>query len=153
MSALELRIPPVAVALCAAGGMWLAALALPGAAFAFPWRAQVGVAFTVFGIVIALAGVAAFRKARTTVNPTTPQASSAVVKSGVYRWSRNPMYVGFLLILIGWGVYLSNLVSALVVPLFVAYMNRFQIQPEERALTAKFGAEYTEYRQTVRRWI
>ncbi len=63
------------------------------------------------------------------------------------------MYVGFLLILIGWGVYLSNLVSALVVPLFVAYMNRFQIQPEERALTAKFGAEYTEYRQTVRRWI
>ncbi len=63
------------------------------------------------------------------------------------------MYVGFLLVLIGWVVYLSSFVSAMMVPLFVMYMNRFQIQPEERALATKFGAEYTEYMQRVRRWV
>jgi protein-S-isoprenylcysteine O-methyltransferase Ste14 len=153
VSALELRVPPVAVALCVAGGMWLVSVALPSAAFAFPWRAEVAGALALLGIVIALAGVAAFHRARTTVNPTTPHTSSTVVASGIYRWSRNPMYVGFLLVLIGWVVYLSSLVSAMMVPLFVMYMNRFQIQPEERALATKFGAEYTEYMQRVRRWV
>lgn len=153
VNALELRIPPVAVALCAAVGMWLAALALPDASVGLYWSAQVAMAFAALGIVIALAGVAAFREAQTTVDPTTPQASSAIVASGVYRWSRNPMYVGFLLVLVGWGVHLSNAASALVVPLFVVYMNRFQIQPEERALAAKFGDDYTKYMQRVRRWV
>ncbi len=153
VSMLELRVPPVVVGLCAAGGMWLAALVAPGATFAVSGRVEVAIALAALGAVIALAGVAAFRRVRTTVNPTTPQASSTVVTSGVYRWSRNPMYVGFLLVLIGWSVYLFNFVSALLVPAFVVYMNHFQIKPEERALVAKFGTEYTEYMQRIRRWF
>ncbi|MDR2239396.1 MAG: isoprenylcysteine carboxylmethyltransferase family protein [Zoogloeaceae bacterium] len=155
MSVLELRVPPPLVALCAAALMWLAAWLPKTAAltFALPWRIPVAVALIIAGIAIALAGMAAFRKARTTINPLKPHTASAIVTSGVYQWSRNPMYAGVLLALTGWGVYLSNPVSALALPLFVAYLNRFQIKPEERALTTKFGAEYTAYTQRVRRWL
>ena len=63
------------------------------------------------------------------------------------------MYLGFLLVLIGWAVYLSNIIATVMIAAFVVYMNRFQIAPEERALAAKFGARYTAYTQRVRRWL
>jgi len=63
------------------------------------------------------------------------------------------MYVGFLLVLVGWSAYLANVAALLLIPMFVVYMNRFQIKPEERALATKFGTEYTEYMQRVRRWL
>ena len=153
MRALELRVPPLAVVLFAALCMWLVARVVPALAVGIPWRVAAAIACAVLGAAIVLAGVAAFRQAHTTLNPTTPEASSAVVASGVYRWSRNPMYLGFLVLLAGWAVYLANLVSVLLLPAFVAYMNRFQIKPEERALEAKFGASYTSYKQQVRRWV
>jgi protein-S-isoprenylcysteine O-methyltransferase Ste14 len=87
------------------------------------------------------------------VNPTQPETSSTIVTSGIYRWSRNPMYAGFLLILAGWAVQLASIAAVLLLPAFVLYMNRYQIQPEERALTDKFGAEYLSYRRRVRRWL
>ncbi len=102
---------------------------------------------------MAFAGVAAFRRERTTVNPLTPGAATSVVSSGVYSRSRNPMYVGFLLALAGWAVYLSNVAAALLLPAFVAYMNRYQIKPEERVLLAKFGTAFEQYMARVRRWI
>jgi protein-S-isoprenylcysteine O-methyltransferase Ste14 len=150
---LELRVPPLAVVLVWALGMWLVARVTPALAVGIPWRVAAAIACAVSGAAIALAGVVAFRQAHTTVNPTTPEASSAVVTSGVYRWSRNPMYLGFLVVLAGWAVYLANVVSVLLLPAFVAYMTRFQIKPEERALEAKFGAPYTRYEQQVRRWL
>jgi protein-S-isoprenylcysteine O-methyltransferase Ste14 len=76
-----------------------------------------------------------------------------MVTSGVYGVSRNPMYVGFLLVLIGWAAFLSHALAFALLPLFVAYMNRFQIEPEERALSAKFGGQFQEYRRSVRRWV
>ena len=79
--------------------------------------------------------------------------SSSVVASGVYRHSRNPMYLGLLLVLSGWALYLSNAAPALLLPAFVGYMNRFQIEPEERILAAKFGAPFTDYVAAVRRWL
>jgi protein-S-isoprenylcysteine O-methyltransferase Ste14 len=72
---------------------------------------------------------------------------------GVYRISRNPMYLGFLLALAGWAVYLSNAGAAVLVPAFVAYMTQFQIKPEERALLAKFDSEFAQYTSRVRRWL
>jgi protein-S-isoprenylcysteine O-methyltransferase Ste14 len=105
------------------------------------------------GIAIALAGVAEFRRAQTTVDPTDPAKTSAVVKSGVYRHTRNPMYLGFLLVLAGWAAYLSSLVASVGPLLFVLYMNRFQIGPEERVLEARFGASFEAYLRSVRRWI
>jgi len=105
------------------------------------------------GIFFILAGVYEFQKAKTTLNPTTPAATSSVVASGIYRVSRNPMYVGFLLALTGWAIFLSHPLPFLLLPAFVAYMNRFQISPEERVLSAKFGDEYDTYKQSVRRWL
>lgn len=83
----------------------------------------------------------------------TPEASSAIVTTGIYRISKNPMYLGFLLTLAGLGLYLGNAVAALFLPAFVGYLNRFQIRPEERALLARFGAPFSEYMGRVRRWI
>ncbi len=153
MSTLELRIPPVVLVLVAAVSMWSVAEAIPRLAFSLPWRVEVAAALVVSGLLTAAAGVAAFHRARTTVNPTTPEASSTVVASGIYGWSRNPMYLGFLLVLLGWGAYLGNVIALLLVAAFVAYMTRYQIKPEERALQAKFGIAYTEYMQRVRRWL
>ena len=153
VNALEFKVPPLVLVLLIAGAMWFAAKQLPSLAFMLPWRH--GLAATIFGggILFLLAGLYEFRKARTTFNPLKPDAASAVVTSGIYRVSRNPMYMGFLLALTGWGVWLSHPLPFLFLPVFVAYMNRFQILPEERALSAKFGREYDVYKHNVRRWL
>lgn len=105
------------------------------------------------GLAIGLAGVRSFRSAGTTVNPLKPDGSSALVVNGIFRRTRNPMYLGLLLLLLGWGLYLANPFALLLVVAFPPYMNRFQIRPEERALEAAFGQAFTEYRRRVRRWL
>lgn len=107
----------------------------------------------VAGIVIVGFGVAPFRRAKTTVNPRQPQNASALVTSGIYRATRNPMYLGLLLVLIAWGVMLAHGLALIVLPGFVLYMNRFQIAPEEAVLTGLFGTAFTEYTGKVRRWL
>ncbi|GAA5194640.1 isoprenylcysteine carboxylmethyltransferase family protein [Ferrimonas gelatinilytica] len=99
-----------------------------------------------------LCGVIDFRRARTTLDPRTPQASQRLVFRGVYSHSRNPMYLGMLL-LIGLGTYLASPVAMLLTPAFVLYLNRYQIAQEERDLLAKFGIEFERYCRQVRRWI
>lgn len=153
MQRLELKVPPVAQALVIGFLMWLLSASLPSLALSLPWRTMLALAFYVAGTVIALAGLVEFIRRKTTVNPVTPGAAAVVVTSGIYRWSRNPMYLGLLLVLIGWAVWLSNLMAFALLPLFVLYMNRFQIEPEERALSAKFGRSFTEYTRSVRRWV
>ena len=90
---------------------------------------------------------------RTTINPLRPHNASAIVSHGIYRYTRNPMYVGLLMFLTAWAVWLSNLLAFAVLPVFVACLTRLQIIPEERILTEKFGETYTRYAQNVRRWI
>ncbi len=153
MNALELRIPPLALVLLTAVLMGLLAWAAPSLAWHWPYRSVVALTLVLAGSSVAVLGVAAFRQARTTVNPTKPQAASSLVHSGIYRVSRNPMYLGFLIVLLALAVFLSNLLSLVLVPLFVVYMNRFQIGPEERALQALFGQEFTAYSRKVRRWL
>jgi len=150
---LELRVPPLLVWLAFAGAMFGLACVAPGFSYTLPARVALAVAFVALGGAVALAGVVAFRRKRTTVNPLTPGASSSVVSSGVYRVSRNPMYLGFFLALAGWDLYLSNAVAALMLPAFLAYMTQYQIKPEERALLAKFGPEFAQYMARVRRWV
>jgi protein-S-isoprenylcysteine O-methyltransferase Ste14 len=153
MRALDLKIPPVALTAIFALLMWLIAASVPALSLALPWRAALALMSVAAGFAVALAGVIAFRRAKTTVSPLTPETTSAMVTSGVYGVSRNPMYVGFLLVLIGWAAFLSHALAFALLPLFVAYMNRFQIEPEERALSAKFGGQFQEYRRSVRRWV
>ena len=153
MQWLELKIPPLLVWLVFAGAMLGVAYALPGLSFARTGSSAIALALVALGVAVAFAGVIAFRKKRTTVNPLTPSASSAVVSSGVYRFSRNPMYLGFLLALAGWAVYLSNVGLLVLLAAFVAYLTQYQIKPEERALLAKFGDEFARYMSRVRRWL
>jgi protein-S-isoprenylcysteine O-methyltransferase Ste14 len=153
MSALELKIPPVALVLLAGAAMWLLSSLTPSLTLPVPYRHVAAIAFALAGMIVALLGLIAFRRARTTVNPTTPHAASTLVGTGVYRFSRNPMYLGFLLALTGWTVFLANGLSAILIPGFVMYMNRFQIGPEERALSGIFGEQFTSYTHRVRRWV
>jgi protein-S-isoprenylcysteine O-methyltransferase Ste14 len=153
MHTLELKIPPVALALLCAALMWLLSTSLPSLGLTSPWRATVAALLFSAGLAIALAGVLEFRRAKTTVNPLTPEAAAVIVTSGIYRLSRNPMYLGLLLVLIGWAVWLPHILPLALLPFFILYMNRFQIEPEERALAAKFGGQFREYARSVRRWL
>jgi protein-S-isoprenylcysteine O-methyltransferase Ste14 len=152
-SSLELRIPPVAVAAIAALCMWVLARWSPGLVWGEHWRLGSAMLLLAAGVLVAVAGVLEFRRARTTVNPTTPQAASAMVRSGIYRHTRNPMYLGMLLVLAAWAAWLANPAAAAVLPVFLLYINRFQIEPEERILAGLFAAEFDAYRRSVRRWL
>jgi protein-S-isoprenylcysteine O-methyltransferase Ste14 len=153
VDALELKVPPLVLVLVLAGAMWFVARQLPSLTMALPWQHHLAVTISGVGFLFLLAAMYEFLKAKTTFNPITPEAASSVVASGVYLVSRNPMYVGFLLMLTGWAIFLSHLLPFIFLPVFVAYMNRFQITPEERALSVKFGDDYNRYKQVVRRWV
>jgi protein-S-isoprenylcysteine O-methyltransferase Ste14 len=131
--------------------MWL--LAFPSLAFTLPWRELYAGFFILAALGIGVEALVRFRRAKTTVNPLKPEQASALVVGGIYRWTRNPMYLGMLLLLVGWAFILSSWAALAILPLFVIYLNRFQIGPEERALRARFGAEFDHYRERVRRWL
>lgn len=153
MKALENRIPPPLVAALLALCMWLLAGSNPTLAGNAILLATAVAAVVVVGISFCVSGVISFRRARTTVNPLQPHKASALVTSGVYQVSRNPMYVGFAFLLLGWALALGEPLAFLGVPAFVLFITRFQILPEERALTTLFGAEFEHYCTTVRRWL
>ncbi len=153
MSWLELRIPPLALLLGFAAIALGLARWLPELQLAIPGAPLLALALALAGSLVVLLGVQAFRRARTTVNPTQPGNTSAMVASGVYRLSRNPMYLGFAALLLAVAVWLSHALALALVPAFVLYMNRFQIAPEERYLASKFGEAFTDYRHRVRRWL
>jgi protein-S-isoprenylcysteine O-methyltransferase Ste14 len=153
MNALELKIPPPLVALFVAILMWLTPTLAGSPSIPLGLRRAVALALLCLGLSIAVSGVVAFRQARTTVNPIRASSASALVSSGVYRFTRNPMYLGLLLELIAWAMFLSNPLAFLLLPVYVLYINRFQIIPEERVLTSLFGTEYSAYKKSVRRWL
>lgn len=153
MKSLELRIPPVVQVAILAIAMYGLSEALPELRFSLPGSFGLSVFFGVTGGFIALLGVMAFRDAQTTVDPRAPQDTASLVVRGVYRYSRNPMYLGFLFLLLSWTIYLSHAFAFILLPLFVGYMNRFQIQPEETFMREKFGEDYLRYQKRVRRWV
>ncbi|MDT8990375.1 isoprenylcysteine carboxylmethyltransferase family protein [Curvibacter sp. APW13] len=152
MQWLEHRLPPPVVGLLCGWGMWLAA---PG----WSWdsvgmlRGSAAVALLLAGLALDALGLLAFRRARTTFNPLQPQRTSSLVVSGVYRVTRNPMYLGMALQLSGWALVLGSLPAWGGPLLFVGFITRFQIVPEERVMAAKFGPAFTAYCTQVRRWL
>ncbi|EOS8553168.1 isoprenylcysteine carboxylmethyltransferase family protein [Vibrio vulnificus] len=153
MDKLELKIPPVAVFLILILFMYLASEFFISWSFSLSGRLWfAGVLFGLSGA-IGMAGVLAFRQAQTTVNPVKPESASTVVSNGIFAYTRNPMYLALLLLLLAYAIWLENMLAFVGCSLFVAYMNRFQIHPEERALEGLFGERYLFYKQKVRRWI
>lgn len=153
MQFLELKVPPLVLLLLAILLMWLTAALFPVAAIKVGYCYVLAGTFAAIGALIAVTGVIAFRRVHTTVDPTAPEKTSSLVVVGVYQVSRNPMYLGFLLVLVGAACFFENILSFFVVPLYFLYINRFQIQPEERAMVDMFGPEYEAYKASVRRWI
>lgn len=153
LSVLELKIPPPIVGILVASSMWLCMRYLPSLNFFWPWHKAFAALSASVGLAFDLAGLVGFILARTTVNPLKPEKNSLLVTSGIHKWSRNPMYVGLLLMLTGWAAYLSNAFAIVLLPIFILYMNRFQIMPEERVLASRFWDEFMTYRQSVRRWL
>lgn len=105
------------------------------------------------GAGVAGAGVVAFRRQRTTVDPRYPERATALVAAGIYRWTRNPMYLGFTSVALGAAAALGSPMALLGPGLLAVYLDRIQIPAEEHALLARFGASFESYRRTVRRWI
>lgn len=153
VSFLEHRVPPPIIAAVSAALMWVLARLSPDLTYRYPGRMWWAAALAIAGIAIMLAGVTAFAKAKTTVNPLQPAAATSIVTTGIYRWTRNPMYLGMLIVLIGWLQFLANPLALISVALFVLYIDRLQIRPEEHALKARFGSAYEAYLSDVRRWL
>jgi protein-S-isoprenylcysteine O-methyltransferase Ste14 len=153
MPASRLKIPPVVTGLILGGLMWATTRAAPDFGFTLPARRIGALTLALAGVGIALLGVISFRRARTTVNPLHPETASTLVVAGVYRLTRNPMYLGLLLLLLGWAAFLANTLAFVFPAVYVPLMNRLQILPEEKALAEKFGTGFTAYSSQVRRWL
>ncbi|MEK8084825.1 isoprenylcysteine carboxylmethyltransferase family protein [Aquabacterium sp. A3] len=153
MSFLNNRVPPPVVALLVAALMWW----LPDAgadALVWPsWVHWMALPALAMGLGFDLAGLYEFWRFKTTVNPLSPARASQLVTRGVYRITRNPMYVGLALNLLAWALYLDKPLTLLGPVAFMAYITRFQIQPEEQALLGLFGEPYAHYMQSTRRWL
>lgn len=153
MKSLELKIPPPAIVVLVGAVMWEISRVAPSLGVPTDIRLLLALAVGLAGTGFAVAGVISVRRAKTTINPTKPQMTSSLVSSGIYVVTRNPMYLGLLFILIAWAIFLSSPWALLGPAAFFLYIRRFQIAPEERALSALFGAEYTAYLSKVRRWL
>jgi protein-S-isoprenylcysteine O-methyltransferase Ste14 len=150
---LEHRIPPPLVALIAAAAMSGVARAFPALPAPEGLRLALGLGLAGLGVACDLAGIVAFRRVGANVNPMRLDRGEGLATGGVYRFTRNPMYLGLALLLSGYALYQMRPLALLGPVAFVAYITRFQILPEERAMTEKFGAAYEDYRRRVRRWL
>lgn len=151
-SPLETRIPPPLV-LLACGGLAWALSQVAATRWLLPGAIAMGTALVLLGVAFNVVPKLAFRRAGTTVNPLRPGRTVQLVCSGLHRRSRNPMYLGHALILLGLALALRNASALLAVPAYMLYITRYQVVPEERALLERFGREYERYRSQVRRWL
>ena len=133
--------------------MYLLDKYLPVGEFEFFGKRVLVMLFFGLGILVILISVIQFFMTRTTVDPLNPKKTSNLVTNGVYKFTRNPMYLGMLLFLLAFGLKLGNAFNTLVAAGFVSYLNRFQIKPEEEALKEMFGKEYSIYCKLTRRWF
>ncbi|WP_299812037.1 isoprenylcysteine carboxylmethyltransferase family protein [uncultured Roseibium sp.] len=150
---MELKVPPVIVLVLAALLLWVGAWLMPHLSIALPGRKLLAVLLVLAGLVPGIQAILAFRQRKTTTNPMRPENASVLVTDGVYRFTRNPMYLGILALLLAEAIWLGTLTALIIVPGFVWYMTEFQIKPEEERLTDLFGAPYRDYLGRVRRWI
>ena len=154
MSNLELKIPPDVVWVAVAGLMWLASrVTAGGLGPAESFRRPLAVVLIVIGTALIVAARVGLDRAGTTWHPTEPGRTTALVTSGVYRYSRNPTYLGMEIVLVSWAVMLASPAAVLVSVLFVVYIGRFQIRPEESTLSASLGQPYLDYSRRTRRWV
>ncbi|MDZ7806055.1 MAG: isoprenylcysteine carboxylmethyltransferase family protein [Gracilimonas sp.] len=150
---LKLKIPPVVVFLICVGLIWAIHQIIPNQILLFEGGVIIGIGLMITGGLIGVLAVIEFARRSTTVNPHKPENTKEFVRSGVYTFSRNPMYLALLIVLISPVFYWANPFIIVVLPVFVWYLNEFQIKPEEEIMGQKFGDAFEEYKEKVRRWI
>ena len=150
---MSLRIPPLAQFLSCALLAWALAKLMPQLTIVSPLSVYAGYGFILSGAILLTLAVLAFVRARTTVNPLAPEQAQALVTTGPYRFTRNPMYLAMAFILIGGTLALSNIAALAAPAIFVGAITMLQIKPEERALQSVFGDEFSTYRNQTRRWL
>ncbi len=153
MKYLENRIPPPLVAVIFGAGMFGAAMLTPAVELSSIVRYSAIGFFSVLGALFLVSGAISFRLARTTVDPLKPESATSLVTSGVYQITRNPMYVGLAMFLCAWAVYLESFWVVCLIVLYILYIHRFQIRPEEKALENIFGQEFANYKSQARPWL
>ncbi len=153
MHALENKVPPPFVVVLIGAVMWMAAQIAPPFPIDSHLRLALGGTVVLAGFIFLILGFTAFGQAKTTIDPVNLERASSLVTGGIYRLTRNPMYVGFTVVLVGWAVYLAIPWASLGSIAFVLFTTRFQIIPEERVMSSKFGQAYVEYKERVRRWL
>lgn len=153
LKSIETKIPPPMLAALFVFGMWLADQYLPSSVLDDDVRLLVAIGLGSLGVLSSVLGVLSFVKAKTTTNPMQPEKAGTLVTTGIYQYTRNPMYLGLFCILLAWGVFLANGFSLMLAILFVPVMNFLQIIPEERAMVLNFREHYTAYKEKVRRWF
>lgn len=153
MTFLQLKIPPPVYLLAFAGMMWAVNTGLPLFHLILsPWN-KLGLVLIVAAVVVDFWSLGLFFRAHTTFNPLHPERTQTLVTVGTYRYTRNPMYVGMLIILSGWGIWLGSLSPFLFLPLFMLVLTVQQIIPEEKILEQTFGGAYLDYKARVARWL
>jgi protein-S-isoprenylcysteine O-methyltransferase Ste14 len=150
---LDTKLPPPILLLGLVLFSWLMSLALPNLFIVIPFRNIISTLFVILGLALNIYPKLLFSKADTTVNPMRPGAATHLITTGLYRYTRNPMYLGHVLVLVGWALHLQHLVAYLAIIIYVVYITRFQILPEERILTVLFQEKYLQYCERVRRWL
>ena len=153
VQALELQIPPPIIMAVFGAIAWLIAKYLSAYNLSIQGVFWFSLGLASVGFMVAALGIIEFLKAKTTINPHSPANTSLLVQDGIYRVTRNPMYIGLFLVLVAWQVYIFNFLSLICLPLFLVCVTWLQILPEERILQEKFGSEFSEYMTRVGRWI
>lgn len=146
-------VPPPAVVALVAAGMWALDRIVSSARVAFALQTPLAVGLAIAAVGLLLSAVVALMRARTTINPLRPERASALVTTGIFAFSRNPIYLADLLLLGAFALHLGNPMNIVLLGGFVAWINHFQIAPEEHALAQRFGNAYAAYRAAVRRWL
>jgi protein-S-isoprenylcysteine O-methyltransferase Ste14 len=147
------KIPPPIILLLCGTAMWFVAHSQFAYAASIRYALIVAIVLGVIGIAISASAIRQFSTAETTVNPLKPDTASALVQTGIFGKTRNPMYAGLLFILAGWAVWLESLGNIAVLLAFIVLITELQIKPEEAALRTLFGEDYERYCEKVGRWI
>ncbi len=150
---MKLKVPPAFVFGVHFALVWVISKYLIFATLDFSGKLLLAQILSMTGCLIALIAILTLYRAGTTIDPVDPGKASHLVSTGIFKWSRNPIYLALLLILMAWIVWKGNAVAAFMAIFFIWYMTHFQIIPEEIALEKKFGMEFSEYKSKVRRWI
>jgi protein-S-isoprenylcysteine O-methyltransferase Ste14 len=148
---METKIPPPIVTLVFGLSIYFTKEIFPMVKIAY--SGYLGILLLLLGLFILISAVRLFRKGKTTVNPLSPEQATKLVTDGIFNYSRNPMYLGMAFVLASIAVFLNPLGGIVFTRIFCAYITKFQIIPEERAMRDLFSSDYDKYIKSTRRWL